>query len=400
MRTFFVNNTSFFYSSQLIDFSYLSPISWLASQDIYPKVYWKDKHTKTICMALGALLCYSKIPYIEQTEEVDLRFFGGIPFPESAWKEELPSTSFWLPRFEVVQTDDKITLLAHFINQNPDPLVFKQLKPENPIEQITSCVKISHSPSWVEWEKNVKHVLSIKNLEKIVLARQTQFTTIPSWPLFQNLEEKAETATCFAFQFSKDSTFLGATPETLFHRKKNVVFSEAIAGTRLRGINEDELAHELKFSAKDNREFNFVKTFIEQALLPLSSQLNWQEDQILRTTSVQHLYNRAMATLAADCTDQKLLAALHPTPAVCGTPTQEALKLLKSLEPFQRGWYSGAIGWLGTKGADIAVGIRSALVTSSCLKVFAGAGIIRESNPLKEWEELEAKTVTFCKILS
>ena len=179
-----------------------------------------------------------------------------------------------------------------------------------------------------------------------------------------------------------------------------MVFSEAIAGTRPRGTNEDELACELRSSAKDNREFNFVKNFIEKALLPLSSQLNWQEDQILRTTSVQHLYNKVIATLTSDCTDQKLLAALHPTPAVCGTPTQEALKLLKSLEPFQRGWYSGAIGWLGTKGADIAVGIRSALVTNSCLKVFAGAGIVQGSNSLKEWEELEAKTAAFCRILS
>ncbi|MDQ5955918.1 MAG: isochorismate synthase MenF [Candidatus Rhabdochlamydia sp.] len=399
MRTFSVNNTSFSYDSYLVDFSYLSPISWLASQDIYPKVYWKDKHTKTTHMALGSLLCYSNIPHIDQTEDIDLHFFGGIHFPESAWEEEFPSTQFWLPRFELVQTNDKITLTVHFINQSPDPLIFRELKSESPIEQVTPCVKISHLPSWAEWKRNVEHVLSVKDLEKIVLARQTQFTTTPAWPLLQALEKKAETATCFAFQFSKDSTFLGATPETLFHRKRNVVFSEAIAGTRPRGINEDELAHELKSSSKDNREFNLVKKFIEQALLPLSNQLNWQEDQILRATFVQHLTNRATAILAPDCTDQTLLAALHPTPAVCGTPTQEALKLLKSLEPFQRGWYSGAIGWLGTQGADIAVGIRSALITNSYLKVFAGAGIVRGSNPLKEWEELEAKTASFCRIL-
>ncbi|MDR2539304.1 MAG: isochorismate synthase [Chlamydiales bacterium] len=399
MRTFVVNNTSFSYDSLLLDFSCLSPISWLASQEVYPKVYWKDKHTKTMHMALGLLLCYSEVPHIEQTEDVDLRFFGGIHFPGSAWGEELPSTQFWLPRFEIVQTDDRTTLIAHFIHQKPNSAILKQLKPENPIEQVPPCSQISHSPSWTEWKKNVEHILSIKGLEKIVLARQTQFTATPAWPLLQALEKKAETTTCFAFQFSKDSTFLGATPETLFHRKKNRVFSEAIAGTRPRGTNEDALAHELTSSVKDKREFNFVKKFIEQALLPLSSQLNWQEDRILRTTSVQHLYNKAIAILTSDCTDQKLLATLHPTPAVCGTPIQEALNLLKSLEPFQRGWYSGAIGWLGTKGADIAVGIRSALVTSSCLSVFAGAGIVQGSNPLKEWEELEAKIAVFYKIL-
>lgn len=400
MKNFSVNNTSFSYDCYLVDFSYRSPISWLASQNIYPKVYWKDKHTKTTHMALGSSLCYSDIPHIEQTQDVNLRFFGGIHFPGSTWEEELPSTQFWLPRFEIVQANGKITLIAHFVNQSPDSLVFRELNPERSIEQITPSVKISHLPSWTDWEKNVKRVLSIKDLEKIVLARQTQFTTTAAWPLLQALEKKAESATCFAFQFSKDSTFLGATPETLFHRKRNVVFSEAIAGTRPRGTNEDILAKELKSSVKDHREFNFVKKFIEKALLPLSNRLNWQEDQILRTTSVQHLTNRATAILTPDCTDQKLLTSLHPTPAVCGTPIQKSLKFLKSLEPFQRGWYSGAIGWLGTQGADIAVGIRSALVTNSYLKVFAGAGIVQGSNPLKEWEELEAKIATFCRILS
>lgn len=399
MNTLFINNTLFSYDSCSLDFSFLHNISWLASQDIYPKVYWKDKHTGTTHMGLGSLLSYPHIPSIEQTENIDLRFFGGRHFPGSTWKE-IPSTQFWLPLFEIIQTDNKITLTAHCINQKQDPLIFKQLKPENPLDLLQPCFKVSHLPDWPEWKKNVEHVLSLKHLEKIVLARQTQFTATSAWPLLQALEKNAEIATCFAFQFSKDLTFLGATPETLFHRKKNRAFSEAVAGTRPRGINEDNLANELKSSAKDHKEFSYVKKFIENALIPLSKELSWQEDQILRTTAVQHLYNKASAILISDCTDQKLLAALHPTPAVCGAPKHEAIKLLNSLEPFQRGWYSGAIGWLGTKGADIAVGIRSALVTNSYLKVFTGAGIVQGSNALKEWEELEAKTAPFYKILA
>lgn len=382
-----------------MNFSYLTPISWAASQDIYPKVYWKDKDTGTIHIGLGSLLCYSDIPQIRQTEDVDLRFFGGMHFPGSPW-EEITSTQFWLPLFEIIQTNEKITLTAHFINQKQDPTIFTQLHEEKPLNPLTPCQKISHSPSFSEWEKNVEHVLSLKQIEKIVLARQTQFTTTSPWPLLQALEKKAETATCFAFQFSKECTFLGATPETLFRRKKNVVFSEAVAGTRARGQIENQLADELKSSAKDTREFHYVKQFIETALLPLSTQFDWQEDRILRTTALQHLYNKAVVTLTPDCTDQKLLEALHPTPAVCGTPTQEALKLVNLLDPFQRGWYSGAIGWLGTEGANIAVGIRSALVTNSYVKIFAGAGIVQGSNPLQEWEELEAKIAPFYGILA
>lgn len=398
MKRLFVNNVDFSYDSCSTDFSYLKSIPWIASQDIYPKVYWKDKLTGTTRIGLGSLLCYSDIPQIQQTESIDLRFFGGVHFPGSAWGNP-PSTQFWLPRFEVIQ-NNAIKLTAHFINRKKDPKVFEQLHKEIPLSPLIPCKKISDLPSWSEWEKNVEHALSLKQIEKVVLARQTQFTTTCPWSLLQALEKTAEMATCFAFQFSKECTFLGATPETLFHREKNVVFSEAIAGTRARGIHEDQLASELRSSTKDHREFTYVKKFIEEALLPLSIQLKWQEDQILRTTALQHLYNKVVASLAHDCTDQKLLAALHPTPAVCGTPTQQALSLINALEPFQRGWYSGAIGWLGTQGADIAVGIRSALITNSCLKVFAGVGIVQGSNPLKEWEELEAKTATFCRILS
>lgn len=399
MKKLFINNVGFSYDSCSMDFSYLKPIPWVASQDIYPKVYWKDKLTGTIRIGLGSLLSYSDIPQIQQTENIDLRLFGGIHFPGSAW-ENLPSTQFWLPRFEVIQTNDAITIIAHFINQEQDPKVFEQLHKEIPLNPLILCKKISDLPNWSNWEKNIKHVLSLEQIEKIVLARQTQFTTTPSWSLLQVLEKRAEMATCFAFQFSKECTFLGATPETLFHREKNVVFSEAIAGTRARGIHEEQLAGELRSSPKDYREFTYVKKFIEESLLPLSIRLKWQEDQVLRTTALQHLYNKVVVSLADDCTDQKLLAALHPTPAVCGTPTQQALSLVKALEPFQRGWYSGAIGWIGTQGADIAVGIRSALVTNSCLKVFAGAGIVQGSNALKEWEELEAKTATFHRILT
>ena len=95
--------------------------------------------------------------------------------------------------------------------------------------------------------------------------------------------------------------------------------------------------------------------------------------------------------LAPEMTDADILAALHPTPAVAGTPTQRAQDLIRRLEDYDRGWYAGPIGWLGADGAEFAVGIRSCLIEGTELTAFAGAGIVAGSTPEGEWRETAAK---------
>jgi menaquinone-specific isochorismate synthase len=97
-------------------------------------------------------------------------------------------------------------------------------------------------------------------------------------------------------------------------------------------------------------------------------------------------------------TDAEVLRALHPTPAVGGYPGVEALEEIRALEPFDRGWYAGPVGWIGADAAEFAVGIRSGLVRGNTLALFSGAGIVAGSAPEGEWAEIEQKIGDFTRM--
>ena len=93
------------------------------------------------------------------------------------------------------------------------------------------------------------------------------------------------------------------------------------------------------------------------------------------------------------------MRSLHPTPAVGGYPTDQALDAIRAREPFDRGWYAGPLGWIGTHGAEFTVAIRSGLVQRRRLALFSGAGIVEGSVPAWEWEEIEQKIGDFVRVL-
>jgi menaquinone-specific isochorismate synthase len=92
------------------------------------------------------------------------------------------------------------------------------------------------------------------------------------------------------------------------------------------------------------------------------------------------------------------MAALHPTPAVGGHPTSDALKAIRDLEPFDRGWYAGPVGWIGSRGAEFAVALRCGLVRRDTLSLYSGCGIVEGSKPDAEWKEIEQKISDFIRV--
>ena len=119
----------------------------------------------------------------------------------------------------------------------------------------------------------------------------------------------------------------------------------------------------------------------------------------MRLAKKQHLRSNVQGTLKADVDDGMLLKRLHPTPAVGGYPTDNALPEIARIEPFNRGWYAAPVGWVGSDSAQFAVGIRSGLVEGNELSLFSGAGIVRGSDPDAEWREVENKIQDFIGIL-
>ncbi|WP_333629139.1 isochorismate synthase, partial [Stenotrophomonas cyclobalanopsidis] len=190
---------------------------------------------------------------------------------------------------------------------------------------------------------------------------------------------------------------VGATPELLLRKRGAQVLSHPLAGSARRSSDpaEDQrVAQALLASRKDHDEHRHVVEAIVDGLAPWCSRVEAQAQPMLHATaSMWHLGTRIHATLKDPSTPAAtLLAELHPTPAVCGTPRQAALQRIRELEPVPRGFYAGAVGWLDAQGdGDWYVAIRCARLQGTQLRLFAGAGIVADSQPEAEAAETGAK---------
>jgi len=203
---------------------------------------------------------------------------------------------------------------------------------------------------------------------------------------------------CYAFSFAqgRGPSFIGATPERLARVSKGRLETEALAGTIRRGASASEdaaLAAALLRSEKDRREHGQVLDDIVARLAPLGVVPEVPgAPQIRRLANVQHLQTPVTAALPETVKLLDAIAALHPTPAVGGSPREAAVARIRELEGFPRGLYAGALGWLNARGGgEFFVGIRSALVEGARARVYAGAGIVEGSAPEKEFAETELK---------
>lgn len=269
-------------------------------------------------------------------------------------------------------------------------------------------VKRSYLPTremWIEKVEKALEAIRRKELQKVVLARicTLELENAPDpFAITATLKEKATGAFVFCFQ-SEKSSFLGASPERLFVRKERKIMSEAIAGTRRRGrtsFEDAKLQKDLLTCPKTFREFSPVCAYLDTTLSPLcAGPLSFSPISVHQTQNVQHLYSKCSGALKESISDETILTSLHPTPALCGTPKQKALSLIKELEPFDRGLYGGIIGWSTPEASEWIVGIRSCLLEGKTATLFSGAGIVEGSDPEKEWNELDQKLRLYDGIL-
>ncbi|MFM1822502.1 MAG: hypothetical protein RI967_768, partial [Planctomycetota bacterium] len=239
-------------------------------------------------------------------------------------------------------------------------------------------------------------------LRKIVLARPRRYAASSALDPVGVLARVASRETRgfrFLVEVGAGRAFLGVTPERLFSRQGRMVRSEAVAGTRPRGVDgvaDRLLGESLLASAKDRREQTLVVERVREALAACATTLRIDpEPRLLRLAYVQHLSTRLVGELRAGVGDLDLVRALHPTPAVAGAPVADAVAILRALEPFDRGLYAGPVGVVSADGAEVAVAIRSARIEGDALVAFAGAGIVDGSDPAEEWRETGHKLLAF-----
>lgn len=192
-------------------------------------------------------------------------------------------------------------------------------------------------------------------------------------------------------------TLVGASPETLVRRAGDTVESLPLAGSARRATDPVEDARrgaDLLCSTKDRDEHAVVVEAISHALTPLCSSLEIPDGpELVRTRTMWHLATRVRGRLTdRTVTSLDLAAALHPTPAVCGTPRDRARSAIAALEPVDRGYYAGAVGWQNASGdGEWIVAIRCGEVEGDTMRLWAGAGLVEASDPEGELAETTAK---------
>ena len=247
---------------------------------------------------------------------------------------------------------------------------------------------------WKETVASVVRDVRRGDIEKLVLARRLRARAVgPLDPGAVLRRLRAAYGACTVFAFARgDACFLGATPERLVRLEGRNVRADCLAGSAARGASEGEdrsLAEALLADEKERHEHALVVRALRDALASLCWRLSVPEaPALLRMPNVQHLHTPVEGVLKEETHVLQLVERLHPTPAAGGLPRDAALSLLRSYEPFERGWYAGPVGWVDRQGGgEFAVAIRSALLKGSEAFLYAGCGIVSGSDPEQEYRE-------------
>lgn len=244
-------------------------------------------------------------------------------------------------------------------------------------------------------------------LEKVVLAREVVVESPRAHEpaaVYGALRELFASCFCFCCG-SPEAAFLGASPELLVRRSGAGAATVALAGSTRRSADpsvDDHLGEQLLRSAKDRREHEIVVRRIERTL---RHQAVWveaaPEPGLVKVANIQHLATPIHAQLSEPRSAVELAGLLHPTPAVGGEPREKALAAIAELEELDRGWYAGPVGWMdAAEDGEFCVAIRSALLRDRTAHLFAGNGIVADSDPEAELAETEVKLEALLPLLA
>ncbi|WP_249423893.1 isochorismate synthase [Nocardioides coralli] len=251
---------------------------------------------------------------------------------------------------------------------------------------------------WMSAVADAVRLIGTGELEKVVLARDLVATATEPvdvrWPVTRLA---GDYPMCWTFHV--DGLF-GATPEMLVRRERGLVTSRVLAGT-IRRTGDDgrdlALAAALARSSKDLEEHEYAVRSVADALDPHCSSMNVPEAPfVLHLPNVMHLATDVAGVVhdAATVSSLRLAEALHPSAAVGGTPTAEAMAVIARLEQMDRGRYAGPVGWMDAEGdGEWGIALRSAEVDGDTVRLFAGCGIVGDSDPQAELAEAQAKFV-------
>ncbi|MBB4915149.1 isochorismate synthase [Streptosporangium saharense] len=313
---------------------------------------------------------------------------GPVAFGSFTFDENSPGSVLVVPRIVLARRDGRAWLTT--VGGEPLDLVTAPREPG----RIRYGDGSLSAPEWEHAVAGAVERIRAGRLEKAVLARDLTATAdqaIDVRVLLARLSGRYPDC----YTFSCDG-LVGATPELLVRRTGETVESLVLAGTTPRGADEADDRRRgaaLRASGKDRHEHTCAVESVRTALAPLCSELEVPgEPELLVLPNVQHLASPVTGRLAAGASVLDVVAAMHPTAAVGGTPTPVALDVIRELEGMDRGGYAGPVGWIDARGdGEWGIALRCARIDGSRARLFAGCGIMGDSVPAAELAEAQAK---------
>lgn len=304
--------------------------------------------------------------------------------------------------------DDDPAAVVAALRERVDGLAFDGLPLVDPNPATRARVLSVMPPA--HYEQAVARAVERINageMVKIVLAREVDVHAASPHDPAAILGVLRQTfPSCFTFAVGRgDVTFVAASPELLVRRDGLRAGTLALAGSTRRSAEpsvDRHLAEQLLHSAKDREEHQIVIRRITEALSPVSVWVTSPDEPVtVQMTNIQHLATPIRAQLSGPVSVLELVGRLHPTPAVGGEPLAKAAPLIPALEGIDRGWYAGPVGWVDTnEDGEFCVALRCALLRGELARLYAGVGVVRDSDPAAELAETDVKLQALLPVLS
>lgn len=367
---------------------------------------------------------------VKGKDEMGPLLIGGAAFDQSgaparsAWWHGFPRFRFVLPRIIYARIGETGWFTFNWLIEPQHDLRTELQRTEFLYQSLTDpdrrprqvpTSESCHLPvprqgvSFRQWREMVESaVLAIRNgvMSKVVLARHLPlWASAPFNPTAALRQLHTEYTNCYLFAFCHDRRcFLGATPERLVCLQNRAVQVAALAATAGRGtslVEDERLGRLLLKDDKAKVEHRLVVDMITAALEAVCEQLHIPpRPGLVKLPNVQHLYTPISGMVRPGLSVLDLVERLHPTPAVGGLPRQIALDFVRRHESWDRGWYAGPVGWMDRNGSgEFAVAIRSGLVAGDRAVLFAGCGIVADSDPEQEYREASLKLQPLARVL-
>ncbi len=355
---------------------------------------------------------------LEAIGRPDLKAFVGFSFlpdgPRSdVWDGYDPAEVF-LPRITIESFggDSKLTVIVP-AGDDPGPTMELLASMKHPEWQSVVDLgdhAIESHPPVTEWADSVADAIATierGDLDKVVLARSVTVRSTKPVEILRVFRELATTyPQCYNFAWkSGDAVFMGASPELLADVRGRKLRSNPLAGSAPRGEGEEDdrlLAKRLMASSKDRREHALVVDDLAERLAPLTVTLDVPDAPGLKQmATVQHLSTGIEGELVDGVGILDVIEATHPTPAVGGVERRAAVDYINGAEAIDRGWYSGGVGWVNGSGEGaICIALRCGLIREDTTHLYAGAGIVADSQPEAEVIETRLKLLPLLNVLT